>query len=103
MIADRTCRAVSFLAARVKSRLRFAAPPATKRGGHWRTGRSGCGASEQTVSDGSWPVVLSELRRHKAATGLSEFSQQAAYEAGGWMSTVGHLPSFAIAFTRLFR
>ena len=30
-------------------------PPATKRGGHWRTGRSGCGASEQTVSDGSWP------------------------------------------------
>jgi hypothetical protein len=54
MIADRTYRAVSFLATRVKNRLRFAAPPATKRGGHWRTGRSGCGASEQTVSDGSW-------------------------------------------------
>ena len=30
MIADRTCRAVSFLAERVKSRLRFAAPTGGK-------------------------------------------------------------------------
>jgi hypothetical protein len=52
MIADRTYRAVSFLAERVKNRLRLRRPPAAKRGGHWRTGRSDCGASEQTVSDG---------------------------------------------------
>lgn len=30
MIADQTCKAVSFLAARVKSRLRFAAPTGHK-------------------------------------------------------------------------
>ncbi|CAB3782584.1 hypothetical protein LMG28690_01399 [Paraburkholderia caffeinilytica] len=70
MIAERKYRAVSFLAARVKSRLRFAAPSATKQGEHWRTGRCGCGASEQTVSDGFWPIAPARRTLSRAAVGL---------------------------------
>jgi hypothetical protein len=52
MIADRTYRPVSFLAERVKNRLRFAAPTGRKARRALAHRRSGCGASEQTVSDG---------------------------------------------------
>jgi hypothetical protein len=57
MIADRTCRAVSFLAARVKSRLRFAAPTGHKarRVLAHRAFRQRSQDQDQTVSDGSWP------------------------------------------------
>ncbi|SDG26110.1 hypothetical protein SAMN05216466_102649 [Paraburkholderia phenazinium] len=58
MIADRTYRAVLFLAARVKNRLRFAALTGhkTRRALAHRVFRLR-GASEQTVSDGSWTVA----------------------------------------------
>lgn len=58
MIADRTYRAVSFLAARVKSRLRFAAPTGHKATQVLVHRAFRLRGQEQTVSDGSWPVVL---------------------------------------------
>jgi hypothetical protein len=52
MIADPTCGAVSFLAARVKS-LRFSAAAGHKARRAVVHRASCCGASEQTVSGGS--------------------------------------------------
>ncbi|CAE6778004.1 hypothetical protein R69888_04166 [Paraburkholderia haematera] len=55
MIADRTYRAVPFPAARVKSRLCFAAPNGRKARRALARRAFRLRASEQTVSDGSWP------------------------------------------------
>ena len=62
MIAHQTYRAVSFLAERVKNRLRFAAPTGRKarRALAHRAFRLR-GASEQTVSDGSWSTTYRSI------------------------------------------
>jgi hypothetical protein len=57
MIADRTYSAVSFLAARVKSRLRFAAPTGPKATQVLAHRAFRLRGQEQTVSDGSWPIA----------------------------------------------
>ena len=57
MIADLTFRAVPFLAARVKNRLRFAAPIGRKAGRALAHRAVPVAGPEQTVSDSSWPVA----------------------------------------------
>ena len=56
MIADRTYRAASFLAARVKNRLRFAASTGHKATQVLAHRAFRLRGQEQTVSDGSWPA-----------------------------------------------
>jgi hypothetical protein len=55
MIADRTYRAVTFLTARVESRLRFAAPTGHKARRVLAHRAFRLWGQEQTVSDGSCP------------------------------------------------
>jgi hypothetical protein len=56
MIADRTYRAASFLAARVKNRLRLAASTDHKAPQVLALRAFRLRGQEQTVSDGSWPA-----------------------------------------------
>jgi hypothetical protein len=56
MIADRTGRTVSFLAARVKNRLRFAASTGHKATQVLAHRAFRLRGQEQTMSDGSWPA-----------------------------------------------
>jgi hypothetical protein len=55
MIADRTYRTVAFLAARVKNRLRFAAPTGHKARRVLAHRAFRMWGQKQTVSDGCWP------------------------------------------------